>query len=325
MPRVIPTLPGDPIDLADLVDALDQERFDPADEESFAAMAPLLRRLACNRHFLGDMVIASLADRCRGQEADNHYSAQVILLHRAAEKYFLRANFWPAAGDAVTRQSGLAPFFYHVPHDHNFSFLTVGYLGPGYWSDYYEHDHGAVAGYPGEPAALRFVERSRLDEGKVMLYRAHRDVHSQLPADSLSVSLNIMQASRAQPFLDQYRFDTDAGTIAGILTRSPIESLLALAIPLGGDEGRDLAERFARRHSCDRIRFGAVTALANAAISTDGRIAAFEDAARSPNRFVAAMAKTRANAIARSRDWHERSTPDQSTLPAAPAPRMMPA
>ena len=39
------------------------------------------------------------------------------------------------------KASGISPFFYHVPHDHNFSFLTVGYLGPGYWSEYYEYDY----------------------------------------------------------------------------------------------------------------------------------------------------------------------------------------
>lgn len=40
--------------------------------------------------------------------------------------------------------------------------------------------------------SIRFVERSNLAEGRMMLYRAHRDVHSQLPPESLSVSLNIM-------------------------------------------------------------------------------------------------------------------------------------
>ena len=53
------------------------------------------------------------------------------MLHRASEKYFIRANFWPSERDSVFKASGNSPFFYHVPHDHNFSFLTVGYLGPG--------------------------------------------------------------------------------------------------------------------------------------------------------------------------------------------------
>jgi hypothetical protein len=64
----------------------------------------------------------------------------------------LRANFWPAREDPVVRASGPAAFFYDLPHDHNFPFLTYGYLGPGYWSDYFEYDVDALAGVPGEDA-----------------------------------------------------------------------------------------------------------------------------------------------------------------------------
>ncbi len=69
------------------------------------------------------------------------------MLHRASEKYFIRANFWPSPRDSVFKLSGTSPFFYGLPHDHNFSFLTVGYLGPGYWSEYYEYDYAAVTGF----------------------------------------------------------------------------------------------------------------------------------------------------------------------------------
>ena len=88
------------------------------------------------------------------------------MLHGRSSKFIIRANFWPALKDSVVRHSGTDPFFYGVPHDHNFSFLTVGYLGPGYWSDYYEYDYGEVVGYPGEEVDLRFVEKSRLDAGQ---------------------------------------------------------------------------------------------------------------------------------------------------------------
>jgi hypothetical protein len=57
--------------------------------------------------------------------------------------------------------------------------------------------------------SLKFIERSRLEQGKIMLYRAHLDVHAQGAADSLSVSLNIMQTTGAQGWLDQYRFDLE--------------------------------------------------------------------------------------------------------------------
>ncbi|HKR25644.1 MAG TPA: transposase, partial [Allosphingosinicella sp.] len=195
MPRVIPHDESVPIGLGDLVDALNDARFNPADEESFAAFGPLLARLALNRTFLTDIAVAELKDRCNRLSEESLYSSQVIMLHRASENFFIRANFWPSPKDSLFKLSGHSPFFYHVPHDHNFSFLTVGYLGPGYWSDYYEYDYGEVVGFPGEAVNLKFVEKSRLEPGKVMLYRAHRDIHLQLPADAMSVSLNILETS----------------------------------------------------------------------------------------------------------------------------------
>ena len=127
----------------------------------------------------------------------------------------------------------------------------------------------AVVGMPGEKVDLRFIEKSRLEPGKVMLYRAHRDVHNQLPADEMSISINIMEASPASPFLNQYRFDLKSCEIAGILTRTATEALLALAANHGGGNGRDLVESFAARHPCDRIRFAALRELAAAEPDVD--------------------------------------------------------
>src|SRR3546814_13555580 len=107
----------------------------------------------------------------------NRYSAHVFLLHRSPRGFYLRANLWPAAGDAVYAASGPAAFSYGVPHDHNFSFLTTGYFGPGYVSDNYEVDPEAIDGSLGQPLNLQVVERSNLNEGKMRLYRDTRDNH----------------------------------------------------------------------------------------------------------------------------------------------------
>jgi hypothetical protein len=306
MPRVIACAADEPaLALGDVVAALNQSWFDPADEESFAAAAPLLKGLANNRAFLADLAIAELKDRCARQSEENRYSSQVIMLHRASEKYFLRANFWPSPSDSVFKASGTSPFFYHVPHDHNFSFLTVGYLGPGYWSDYYEYDYGSVIGVPGEKVDLRFVEKSRLEQGKVMLYRAHRDVHDQLPADEMSVSINIMEASPRLPFLAQYQFDVKKCEVAGILTRTSSEALLALAANVGASDAVDLVESFAAAHPCDRIRFTALRELAAAEKEIDAGLTVLERGATSSNRFVAEMSALEMARVEATRGWIE--------------------
>lgn len=307
MPRILSCPNEDALTLADLVQSLNDEAFDPADEDSFAAAGPLLKGLANNRDFLADIAIAELKDRCETQSRDNRYSGQVIMLHRASEKYFIRANFWPAAQDSIFKASGPGPFFYHIPHDHNFSFLTVGYLGSGYWSEYYEYDYEKVVGVPGEKVDLRFIEKARLDQGKVMLYRAHKDVHDQLPADELSVSINIMEASPKLPFFSQYRFDPKTCEIAGILTRTSSEALLALAANHDGGNARDLVESFAARHPCDRIQFSALRELAAAERTIDAGLTRLARGTASSNRLVATLSAQEIARIEATRAWVEKA------------------
>jgi hypothetical protein len=303
VPRLIDAPTEEKLELAELVEMLETGDFDGQDEDNFASWGVALKKLGNDRSFLADLMIEELKQRCDGQVRDNQYSAQVLMLHARAGKFIIRANFWPALKDSVVRHSGTDPFFYGVPHDHNFSFLTVGYLGPGYWSDYYEYDYGQVVGIPGEEVDLKFVEKARLDLGKVMLYRAHKDIHLQLPADEMSVSLNIVETAHSSAFRDQYRFDLETNRIDGIMTRMSLEPMLALAAHYGGDDGIDLLDDFAASHPSDRIRWCALRARASAAPGLDQRIAIYEEGARGSSRLVSAMAGREAARIAAGRAW----------------------
>ncbi len=261
MPRLIDPPAGAALDLAEVAARLDESGVDLTDGDSIAHCAALLAGLARNRDFLADSVIAALKASYVDQLALNLYSAQVFLLHRSARGFYLRANLWPSARDAAYAASGPAAFAYGLPHDHNFHFLTTGYFGPGYVSDYYDYDPEAVDGRLGEPLNLKFVERSALSEGKLMLYRAHRDIHSQLPPETLSVSLNIMDEGEHIPWRDQYIVDLEAGTIARRPTLTSGEMLLRCAVHLT-ENGRDIAEQFAKAHPVPRVRANAIAALA---------------------------------------------------------------
>ncbi|MGH6787386.1 MAG: transposase [Novosphingobium sp.] len=294
MPRVIELADAAAIGLAECEDALAASGFDPGDEDSLLHAAGQLRRLGNDRGFLGDVLLEILAARHREDEMQSSYGPQALVLTPPGRHdFFLRANLWPSPDEHMMRASGGAPFVYGLPHDHNFHFLTLGYFGPGYWSDYYEFDYEALAGYRGEPAGLRFVERSRLEPGKLMHYRAHRDVHAQLPADALSVSLNVMHATGAQGWLDQYSFDTAAGTVSGILGHGASEAFIRIAVGLGGAEAQDLAHRFARNHPSDRMRLHALDALASVAEDVAARDALWRGAERSGSRMVAMEAHAR--------------------------------
>lgn len=259
MPRELTPAYTGALTLRECLAQIDAKGFDPRDEVSLANAAHALAGLAANRSFLGDLLIDGL--RNEAANADTAYGPQAIMLSPPRHGYFLRANIWPARGDPAFEASGAASFVYGLPHDHNFDFLTVGYFGPGYVSDYWEYDYASVSGEVGEPVELRFVERSRLSQGRVLHYRAHRDVHCQRPPTSLSVSLNICAANPAQGWFDQYRFDlpmqsgqSGAGRIAGVLNASANEVMLRLGVASGHDGARALAREFAVNHPSAAMR-----------------------------------------------------------------------
>ena len=294
MPRVIEAheLPDEaiPCELGECDAALEATGFDPRDEESLLRDASWLRRLGENRTFLADLMLEELRARHRSDDPATAYGPQVIMLSPLGREFFLRANIWPSRDEHLFRASGGSAFVYELPHDHNFDFLTYGYFGPGYVSDYWEYEYEAVAGAVGETAGLRFVERAQLTRGKLMHYRAHRDVHSQLPPEQMSVSLNIMHAGGAQGWTDQYRFDTENDRISGVLSPGASEVFLRIAVGLGGEEARDLADRFSRTHPSDRMRLAALEAQAGV-LAEQERDALWARAEVSGNRLVAMEAK----------------------------------
>jgi hypothetical protein len=301
MPRLIDPGPvPSPLGPEEAVATLEAMRFNPQAPGAWDEAAPVLAALSADRGFLGRRAVAILAGRGGGEGAFR-YGPQVVMLH-VGTGWFLRANLWPTADDPLLRASGRRAFFYDVPHDHNFDFLTIGHHGPGYESDYWTYSPDEVIGLPGEPVALRFAGRRRLTPGRTMLYRARRDIHDQKPPARFSISLNIVAATGRHAWCDQYRFDPARGRILGTLNTPALAGLVALAAHVGGGDGRDLVEHVARCHPVDRIRFGAIRALAGAAATEAERITILEEAAGRGDRYVSILATRaleRAGAVAR--------------------------
>jgi len=262
MPRVIDCHDDTSCELEECITGLRESGFHPWEEDSLLAGAHWLRRLGNNNSFLGDMLVDELKRGIKAAEEASDYGPQVVMLSPLGSEFYMRANFWPSADEHMFRASGKSAFSYELPHDHNFDFLTLGYFGPGYSSNYWEYDYEKAVGAVGEKAGLRFVERSTLTPGKLMHYRAHKDVHSQFAPESLSVSINIMHAGGAQGWLDQYRFDVEKDEIAGVIGGGGSETFLRVAVGLGGEEARDLATHFSQEHPSDRMRLVALDAQA---------------------------------------------------------------
>lgn len=234
---------------------------DLRDEDSLAASAPALRALANDR----ELVVKELNRRIEQYVSGEAIPAGQSLLLGHGNDFYVRANIWPAISDMASGRAYQDQFAYNLAHDHNFSFMTVNYLGPGYETELYEYDYGAIEGYIGEPVDLRSVEKVRFASGTVMLYRASRDVHVQYAPTELTITLNLMVAHPEVRIRDQFFFDLQTRTIAGYppeIAASARASLLNLAGHLGNGSTQQLLSDIAERHPCRRTRLTAFEAWA---------------------------------------------------------------
>lgn len=264
-------------------------RFDASDAESLAESGELLRQLSNNKSFLGDIILEELQNGLPMQ-AESGYAPYVVMLGRAADDVAMRANFWPALTDEDYTRSPDA-FVYDVPHDHNFNFLTVGYWGPGYRSSYYEYDYEEVHGYPGEAVVLRKTHDRTLTPDSVLLYRAHRDVHTQLPPESMSITINVMDMTPQFLYRDQYVFDQSASRVAMVSCGRSSPNIFDVAATVAGEEAIPLLLDIFRKHDSEYTRFHALKALARAAEDESAASGYMELADASPSSALRGWAK----------------------------------
>jgi len=223
--------------------------------------AAALRALANDR----SIVIARINQEIEKSFEESYLpSAQTIFLGGGPD-FYVRAAVWPSSAAVAGGRLYQDKFAYHAAHDHNFTFLTVNYLGPGYETEIYEYDYEEVEGYIGEPVDLQFIEKVRFTHRNVMLYRAGRDVHIQYPPEELSVTLNLMISLPEIRNRDQFYFDTVRKAILDYVPDTDAAksvSLMKMAALLGNVETAGLLAELATKHSCRRARFQAFEALA---------------------------------------------------------------
>lgn len=260
------------------------EKVDLKDMDSLAESAPMLRALANDR----SLVVRQLNDRIQeAVRARTDPSAQTLILGKG-KGFYVRANIWPAMADLAARayQDQTA---YNLAHDHNFTFLTVCYAGPGYETEIYEYDYDKVDGFLGEPVDVRFLEKVRFSSGSVMLYRGSKDVHIQYAPAELTITLNLMVQSDA--IRDQYHFDLARRVITSGLDAQAAArtSLLAIAGQVGNETSVGLLQELALRHPCRRTRLAAFEAITRQEPS--GAAQTWETACSDPSPFVAKTAR----------------------------------
>jgi hypothetical protein len=254
MTRIIDVTPAGPVDLADGLDHLrgcldPADPADPADPESLIASAALLHALGSDPLLLVRRLNDALGDLATWQSG-NRWAAPVLLLG-SGPGWTVRANIWsPAERDEAALHS------YELPHDHNFSFLTVGHLGPGYRTEIWEYDHRPGLS-EGDRVELTPVEETTLPTGRVMHYRASRDVHVQHPCAATSVSLNLLVHPPEEQAREQLLFDTVTGTVRGTAIerrRTGQHLLCAIAGHIGDGDTAGVLDDIATTHPLATLR-----------------------------------------------------------------------
>ncbi|WP_395330405.1 transposase [Novosphingobium sp. BL-8H] len=281
--------------LAECTEALASWGFDPRDEVSLSHAANWLQRLGNDRNFLGDVLVDLLAGLAPVPADAEGLAAggpqTVMLVPPGRGDFSIRARIWASPREAVYRASGPAACGYGEAHDFAGDVLSLGYFGPGYLGEDYEYDPEAVIGHVGERVDLRLVGRGPLEEGRLIHYRARRDVLLCQPPEALSVSVDLVHTDPAQGWESHHTFDVARGEITELLGHGPSESFLRVAVALGGEAAKDLATRFGERHPSDRMRLVAWQALAARENDLAARDAVWEAAERSGSRLVAEAAR----------------------------------
>jgi hypothetical protein len=242
-----------------------RDHVDPKDEASLLASAPMLKALGNNRTFMCEYLNTQLRE-WRSFQRGNAWTSQTFVFGRVGP-LVVRANIWqPRPTGSRKAESEL--FFYELGHDHNFGFLTVGYLGSGYWTTVFECDVDRFLGVPGEPAPITFVERTTLPEGKVMYWRPYKDIHSQEEPEEFSISLNLLWNPPGSQLRDQYYFDLNERRVSGVTPGSKNAGrvlMCSLARYLGDDNTASALEDIVAHHPAERVRLTAYQSLAHLA------------------------------------------------------------
>jgi hypothetical protein len=236
------------IALSDFIAILKNRKYDMCDRASLFEVATHFRHLSNNKTFLVDVILNELCSDGPFQ-AKNVYGPTVFMVH-TCEDYFIRANLWRPISELERSIEG---FRYDICHDHNFDILTVGYFGPGYRARTYSYDASVISGVLGERIAIKNEGEIQLTEGKMMLYKAKRDIHIQLPPKSLSISLNFIPRNKwiSQP---QYQFDEDSGVIVRYLHSLGNELTVRMAGVLGDDRAFNYLDQIRRTHPSPHLR-----------------------------------------------------------------------
>ena len=144
-----------------------------------------LRQLATNRTLLSEYLYTTIQQD--GFSTKNRlYGAYAFVLH-SNDLFTVRLGFW----SPVTSQDERETFIYDLNHSHDFELYCVGYSGDGYTNvsrEIVEQTPLQAGVKPkfGDERVLKLIP------GEVLHMLPLREVHKQLPPETMSASLSLL-------------------------------------------------------------------------------------------------------------------------------------
>jgi hypothetical protein len=249
---------GDAIDFPELVARLDEIGDWRDDDVILAQCAELLGRAAAHPQVLSAIVRRLLSDVAGTQAGNVHVSSTLMVKSTAA--YIIRMNLWFPENMLVPHADNL--FGYNVFHDHNFSFVTAGIAGNGYFTTNSAYDGRFTE--IGDRIDWAPRTTTQLKPGMVTTYRSGIEIHAQSRPPELSVSLNVLPRRpvvRPQMFVDADGVVVD---VRGPKNRSGAVTLCRLAGALRHPALARSLEDVADHTSDERLKRAAHAALQQA-------------------------------------------------------------
>jgi hypothetical protein len=169
----------------------------------------------------------------------------------------LRVNVWPTLRQSSPYASQeMLIYAYDLPHNHDFTFLTVGHFGEGYETDLYEVDAATITGEAGQKVKLENFSRQKLSRGRILAFDSYSDLHTQFPPPELSISINLVVLETGKTG-EQVIFDTANQTVIGGIDEGTVGRMkltLDLAAAFPTDETVEILENFAETCRYERLR-----------------------------------------------------------------------
>lgn len=251
------------ISVDEFIDHVERD-IDLNDRNSVLSAAKQLQALANNKQIFLESVHESLIGL--GVNRVQAFSPANSLLGKGRTKPFIvRANLWPPIKKGQRSSTEEEMFSYELVHDHNFSFLTANYFGPGYETDVWFYSHPErIRGDIGESVDLTFQGRLRLAPSTQIFFEQGVDVHSQIPPEAFSVSINLLISDaevrrRPQHIVNPIK-KTIAGYPSGTISSRRV-MLMGLAARIGTKETIEILGQVSERTPCVRTKGASLSAI----------------------------------------------------------------